>query len=73
MADAKPYVDEHLWGVISPFGEIWSPHVFGSRDEAVDYVKAFWKGHPERLAGYDFEKVRVTIERIPEGGSSNAG
>lgn len=62
---AKP--NRHkAFGILNPFGDVWSPHWFDRAEDAERYIRSFWSGvkNPPDPAAFKVVPVRVTISAI---------
>lgn len=55
------------FGIINPYGGIWSPETFGTKDAAWEHLRTFWRGTKmeNELDGFTVEHVKITVERTP--------
>jgi hypothetical protein len=66
---AEPHAEGEAWGILNPYGRLWTHNTFPSEDAARRHVEAFWRGNPN--AG-DYVRglkpvrvnVRVTLAEI---------
>lgn len=61
----KPATGE-AWGILNPYGDLWTRKTFDTEEAARQHVRAWWSWNPE--AGGDLSKfkpvrvkVRVTV------------
>lgn len=60
---SKPYRSTSRFGILNPYGDIWSPETFDTEAEAMAYVEQFWrdtKGVTD-LSRFKPVRVRVTV------------
>jgi hypothetical protein len=54
---------DHLWGILNPYGDVWSYRVFDTPEEARAHLEDFWrdydKGEPTRC----YRIVPVKVQR----------
>lgn len=66
---AKPYRSDRRFGILNPWGELWTDDTFLSEAEAREHVRTFWKrsgfpdttSNPRELAKFKIVPVRVTV------------
>lgn len=56
----KPAEGE-AWGILNPWGDVWTYDVFNSPEAATAYVKRFWGDNRSKVDLNAFKPVRVTI------------
>lgn len=62
----RPVV-KHGWGILNPYGNIWTDKTFESPEEAYEYLKAFWKKATDReLQKFKIVRVTKTVAVEPE-------
>lgn len=60
----RPYAMDRF-GILNPYGEIWSSHTFGTEAEGKEYVDRYWNGQPpHELKKFKVVPVVVTITRV---------
>jgi len=52
----EPYTRQGI-AIINPYGGIWTNEVFKTPEEALGYLKAYWKGVPN----HDISKFRLAM------------
>lgn len=58
---SQSYVSTARYGLLNPWGALWSPETFGSIPEALSYLKA-WSAHYNiDLSKHTVAPVRVTV------------
>ena len=70
---AKPHAEGEAWGILNPYGRLWTHHTFPSEDAARRQVEAFWRGNPRAGDLSGFKPVRVNVRTtLAEIEGSNA-
>jgi hypothetical protein len=59
MAKKPKSASARGFGILNPFGDMWTHTIFESPREAQAYVKHFWNGNPNVGALTQFKIVRV--------------
>jgi hypothetical protein len=58
------------WGILNPYGDLWTYETFESEDAVKAYVKRFWSDFPPSSRGdltkFKPVRVRVTVSVLPE-------
>lgn len=55
-AKKRPAMSSHNgYGILSPYGDMWTSSIFNSPTEAKDYIRDFWRG----VKGHDITKYRI--------------
>lgn len=63
----RPYeVPYPRFGILNPYGQIWTHNTFDSEADAKGYLERFWEKTPDNLPGFKVIKVVVTITAAPE-------
>lgn len=53
------------YGILNPYGDIWSPVTFATIEEAKSHIESFWSFDPKRdLSVFAVVPVRVTVSAI---------
>lgn len=52
----EPYVRQGI-AIINPYGGIWTNEIFKTPEEALAFLKSFWKGVPE----HDISRFRLAM------------
>lgn len=61
---ATPYRCKR-YGILNPFGDVWTPETFDTMDEARQHVASFWASKPDHdLSKYTIVPVRVTVATV---------
>lgn len=55
----------HRWGIIGPYGNIWTPDTFAKPEDAEDHLRSFWGR--QGFDGYYAAPVEVTVRDITTG------
>jgi hypothetical protein len=58
---AEPHAEGEAWGILNPYGELWTHDTFQSEDAARRDVEAFWRGNPNAGDLSGFKPVRVNV------------
>jgi len=66
---AKPYRSDDRFGILNPFGDLWTPETFATPKAAADYLFAFWRGggfgeayrEPRQIGKFKVVPVKVTV------------
>ena len=59
--EPKPYQMKRF-GILNPYGDIWSPETFSTEAEAKRHVENFWRGTKRtNLSAFKIIKVNVTV------------
>lgn len=55
------------WGILNPYGDIWTTTTFETEDAASAYVRHFWANFPggARQNPHLFQPVRVKVHVTP--------
>lgn len=56
----RPYRMDRF-GILSPYGDIWSCNTFGTEDEARQYIADYWRGTGVRLDTFKVVPVEVVV------------
>ena len=53
---------DHVWGILNADGDLWTYHVFDTREQARAHLVSFWHGFDgsEPRKGYRIVPVKVT-------------
>lgn len=54
------------FGIINPYGGVWSYETFSTPDEAWRFLKAWWRDDEAKFAGFTVERVHVLVSRVSE-------
>lgn len=68
-AKTTAYECDTRWGIINPFGGVWTPETFPTEKDAWDHLRRFWEPNAKDLDTFSVEQVRITVERkqrVPE-------
>lgn len=49
------------YGILNPYGDMWTSHVFERPEQAADYVRDYWKQFP--ASNTDVSKFKVVKAR----------
>jgi hypothetical protein len=49
------------WGILNPWGDVWTVETFDDADRARDHVRAFWAGQQQDLTKFSVVPVRVRV------------
>lgn len=53
------------WGILNPYGDLWTHNTFQTEAEAAEYIRSFWKdwpgGAPSNLSAFRAVPVKVTV------------
>ncbi len=57
----------HGIAIINPYGGIWTDEIFQTPDEALKYLKDFWKNNAVDISRYrlGIATLTVTLDRSP--------
>lgn len=59
----QPHVEHGVWGIISPYGNIWSPLVFDTPEKEREHLTIYWHNIPKAgISEFRIVKVRRTVE-----------
>lgn len=62
MAERKPKAATgEAWGIINPFGDVWTYDTLKTPEAAEEYVRWFWAGTKDGPALDTFKPVRVRV------------
>lgn len=56
------------FSIVNPYGDMWTTEIFGTAEQAHEYVRQFWKGKP-----FDYRVVRARLRTSYLGEVSDAG
>lgn len=60
--DPGPYETRALWGIMNPYGSLWTDQAFETPAEAEKSLRDFWKDIPKvSLSGFRIVLVRRSI------------
>lgn len=48
------------WGILNPYGDLWTWQSFDTEAEALEYIVRFWRGNP-KIDLRQFKPVRVKV------------
>lgn len=55
-----------LFGILNPFGDVWTTDTFETKAQATRYVADFWRTTKDiDLAQFKVIRVRVTVSALP--------
>lgn len=59
----KGYIDETRFGILNPWGDVWSSETFTTEDAARAYINAFWRNvkDPGDLSRFRVVRVRTHV------------
>lgn len=49
------------WGILNPWGDVWTVDTFNDADSAREYLRAFWSGQKQDLTTFRIVPVRVRV------------
>jgi hypothetical protein len=55
------------WGILNPYGDLWTYETFSTAEAAEAYVRLFWKGvrtAPQDLTRFKPIRVKVTVSAL---------
>jgi hypothetical protein len=55
------------FGIINPYGGIWTPNTFDTPEDAARYVSNYWKSDAEKIKGFKVVLVSVTVVAEEDG------
>lgn len=63
MKKSEPYRAIDRYGILNPYGDVWSPDTFSTIALAERHVREFWRGvsNPPNFAKFKIVRVRVTV------------
>lgn len=61
-ATAKPAEGE-AWGILNPYGDLWTHRTFASEKAAAQYVRDFWRGISVEKIG-DLRRFRPVLVNV---------
>lgn len=60
----KPYRCRR-YGILNPYGDVWSPETFNTMLAAREHVKRFWSNQPDHdLSKYEIVPVKVIVSAV---------
>lgn len=59
----EPYECSNRYGILNPYGDVWSPETFDSMDAALKHLTKFW-GPRDDLSRFTVIPVRVIVSAI---------
>ena len=57
--DPGPYETRALWGIMNPYGSLWTDQAFESPADAESYLRNFWKD----ISKASLSKFRIVLVR----------
>lgn len=57
------------WGILNPYGDVWTHDTFHTKEEARAYLEAFWNQPgfaPQDLSRFKIVPVRVRVSASPD-------
>ena len=61
------------YGILNPYGDLWTYEHFPSEIAAMDYIDAFWKNTSVDKSKFKIVRVRVTVSALPPPPSDAGG
>jgi hypothetical protein len=62
----KGYIDEQRFGILNPYGDIWTSDTFRTEAAAQKHIKDFWQCFPDTdLTSFKVIRVRVHVTVAP--------
>lgn len=66
---ARPHYSDHRWGILNPYGDIWTSDTFETRSAAAAHVVDFWSREgftaadqsPSNINRFRVVPVKVTV------------
>lgn len=54
------------WGIVSPYGQMWTTEIFQTEEEAGDYIKRFWAGvkNAPELSKFRIVRAKTTTSAL---------
>lgn len=68
----KPATGE-AWGILNPYGDLWTYETFRTPAAAMAHVASFWRGINHDLGAYKAVRVEVRVTVLPEPPSPSSG
>lgn len=56
----------NAYGIVGPYGNVWTTKVFDTPAEAEQHVAAFWNGIKHDLSKYRVVRARATVTYLGE-------
>jgi hypothetical protein len=63
MSEKRPRANATTgWGILNPYGDVWTPEIFETPEQAQKHLEDFWKSFPG--PNTDTRKFRIVKARV---------